>query len=74
MLEDVNPYIGIYCTARERLQITPAAIDTTIPRILFNPQLQLVIEQGVDRRRHNLPTAAEVAVIMIGDESDQLSN
>lgn len=73
MLEDVNPYVGMYRTARERLQITPNNINNVmdIPWVLLNQRLQLVVEQGADWRRHNLPSAAEVAIVMIGDETDQ---
>ena len=33
------------------------------PRIILNPQMRLVLEEGADRRRENLPTSDEVAVI-----------
>lgn len=71
MLEDINPYVGIYRTARERLQMAPTDADTDLPRVLLNPQLQLVVEQNADWQRHNLLTAAEVAIVLIGDKTDQ---
>lgn len=67
MLEDVNPFIGIYQTAREHLNAEHNA-DT---RVILNPQLQLVIKQGADRQQHNLSTADEVAVIMVKKETEQ---
>ena len=33
-------------------------------RLILNPQLRLVVERGADRRRENLPTADEVAIIL----------
>ena len=33
-------------------------------RIILNPQIRLIIEKGADRRRENLPTANEVAVLI----------
>jgi hypothetical protein len=39
-------------------------------RILLSPQLQLIMESGADKRRHNLPTSNEIAVI-IPDEYGQ---
>ena len=34
--------------------------------MLISPQIRLVIESGADKRRENLPTASEVAVILLG--------
>jgi len=56
-----NPYIGLYKTARERLQQT---FSTDPVRILLNPRMQLIMETGADRRRENLPTVNEVAAIV----------
>jgi hypothetical protein len=60
MLADCNPFIGIYRTARERLADAPSRPF----RLLLNPQMRLVMEAGADRRRENLPTSDEVAVIL----------
>ena len=60
VLTDCNPFIHIYQTARERLA-------DQLPeqfRLLLNPQVRLVIESGADRRRENLPTSDELAVIL----------
>ena len=64
-LHTVNPYIRVYKTARERLQQEPDG-----QRAILNPQLRLVIEKGADKRRENLPTSDEIAII-IPDEYDQ---
>jgi hypothetical protein len=60
MLTDVNPFIKIYQTARERLQNQPCGQF----RLLLNPQMRLVIESGADRRRENLPTSDEIAAVL----------
>ena len=68
MLNDNNPYIRMYQTARERLQ---ASQDTGEPsRVILNPQMRLVLEKGADRRRENLPTSDEVAVIIPDEHGD----
>ena len=56
-----NPFIALYQTARERLQAQPV---TTPSRIILNPQMQLILEAGANRRRKNLLTSDEVAVII----------
>src|SRR6201999_1955983 len=68
MLTDHNPFIGLYKTARERL----AESASRQYRMLLNPQMRLVMEAGADRRRENLPTGNEVAVIL-SDESEGAS-
>jgi len=62
MLQETNPLIHIYLTARERL-IEIAEAETSF-RIILNPQLRLVVERGADLRRENLPTADEVSMIL----------
>lgn len=72
MLENVNPFILVYCTARERLQSIPQAKTAmNKSQVLLNPQLTLVMEEGANRRHHNLPVADEVAVIMLGEETEE---
>ena len=66
MLTDVNPFINIYKTARERLQSQPA--DQF--RLLLNPQMRLVMESGADQRRENLPISNEVAVVLLDEFTD----
>ena len=65
LLADVNLFIPIYKTARERL-----ATQLQNSRLLLNPQLELVMESGADRRRENLPTGDEITVILL-DKTDQ---
>ena len=58
----INPFIVIYKTAKERLD---AESDTDQAlRVLLNPQLRLIIEHGADKRRENLPTSNEIAIII----------
>jgi len=59
MLTDYNPFIAVYRTARERMADQPEQF-----RLLLNPQMRLVMENGADRRRENLPTSDEIAVIL----------
>jgi hypothetical protein len=33
-------------------------------RIILNPRMRLIVKQGADRRRENLPTVSEVAVLI----------
>jgi hypothetical protein len=50
----------LYKTARERLQE-----QANGPlRIILNPRMRLIVKQGADRRRENLPTVSEVAVLI----------
>lgn len=69
MLHDVNPFISIYKTAREQLQELEYANNTDV-RVLFTPQLKLILESQADKRRYNLPDTEEVAVI-IPDETSE---
>ena len=67
MLHECNPFIEIYQTAKERLNAASINTESGITRIVLNPQLQLIVESGADKRRCNLPTSNEVAMI-IGNE------
>lgn len=70
MMHDCNnPFISMYATARE--QITAARASTEAMRIVINPRLQLIMENGSDKRRHNLPTANEVAVFIPDEYEDR---
>ena len=62
MLQQSNPMIQIYLTAKERLADISQAEDNF--RLILNPQLQLVVERGADMRRENLPTVDKVSVIL----------
>ena len=62
MLQESNPLIQIYLTARERfVEISEAESNF---RLILNPQLRLVVERGADLRRENLPTADAVSMIL----------
>jgi len=63
-LQDYNPFIEIYVTAQERFRELQGQ-----GRIILNPQMRLILEEGADRRRENLPTGNEVAAI-IPDERE----
>ena len=62
MLQESNPLIRLYLTARERLAEISEMEENC--RLILNPQLRLVVERGADRRRENLPMADEVAMIL----------
>ena len=66
----VNPFIAIYKTAKERLEAVEEQVEL---RVLLNPQLKLIIERGADRRRENLPTSMEIAMI-IPDEYGEVGS
>jgi hypothetical protein len=59
MLRHCNPFIGIYTTAHERFLAQNGPF-----RILLSLQMRLIMETGADRRRENLPTANEVALVI----------
>ena len=61
LYEISNLYIHVYHTARERLRSCSAKVPA---RVLLSPQLQLTLETGANRRRENLPTSDELAVII----------
>ena len=62
MLQECNPLIQLYFTARERFAEIGETEDKC--RLILNPQLRLVVERGADLRRENLPTADEVSMIL----------
>ena len=62
MLHECNPYVHVYRQAIDVVRDNPAT------------EVRLIIRsdaQGVDRRRYNAPTVADVAAIMIGDEHER---
>jgi hypothetical protein len=67
-LDACNPFIPLYRTAHERLQQQDQQDDPF--RILLNPQMRLIVESGADRRRENLPTATEIAVVIPDEYSE----
>ena len=62
MLQESNPLIQLYLTARERFAEIGETEDNC--RLILNPQLPLVVERGADLRRENLPMADEVSMIL----------
>jgi hypothetical protein len=60
MLEHHNPYVAIYRTAKERLDLEEH----------ISLRFKTVDTPHLDGRRYNHPTASEVAVIMIGNGED----
>ncbi|KAK3338129.1 hypothetical protein B0H65DRAFT_501820 [Neurospora tetraspora] len=62
-----NPYISMYNTAKERLE----ACIADVAQVELDPQMgmRLIVQDGADRRRENLPTVDEVAAV-IPDEWD----
>ncbi len=48
-------------TAKERLENDFASSKK---RIVITPQLNFIMEKGVDRRRENLPTTNEIALLI----------
>jgi len=70
MLHDINPFIDLYKSAKERLDQQISLEPHQNARIILNPQLRLVLEVGADHRRHNLPTADEVAMILPSEYGD----
>ena len=57
-----NPFISIYRTAKETLEADEGN-DNSL-RVILNPQMQIVVETGSDKRRTNLPTSNEVAIFV----------
>ena len=60
-----NPFVSRYFIAFERFRSSTDAM-----RITLNPQMQLVVQEGADRRRENLPIADEVAVFIPEEYSE----
>ena len=52
-------------TAKERLKND---LDSNKKRIVITPQLNLIIEKGVDRRRENLPTVNEIILLILEED------
>jgi len=69
VLHEHNLYIHIYRTAHERLQQAIQTLPANEVRLLLNPQMELVLDQGRDSRRYNIPTFNEVAIIILDEYS-----
>lgn len=64
-----NPYVPLYKTAKERLDEQRQQPGDRDYQLLLKPDMELVMQQGADRRRENLPVVDEVAGV-IPDELD----
>jgi len=69
VLHEHNPYIHIYRTAYERLQQAIQTLPANEVRLLLNPRMELVLDQGRDSQRYNIPTFNEVAIIIPNEYS-----
>ena len=65
-LHDNNPFIDIYKTAKERFQESEAPM-----RITLNAQMRLIVQEGADERRENLPIVSEVAAVIPDEYADR---
>ena len=55
-----NPFIDIYKTAKDCLDEAP----TDSRDIILNPQMKLMLQDGFNKQRTNIPTSTEIAVII----------
>jgi len=62
MLQESNPMICYYLTARERFAEIAQAEDNF--HIILNPRLERLLEHGADLRREKLPTADDISMIL----------
>ncbi|KAF5176634.1 hypothetical protein FRX31_033779, partial [Thalictrum thalictroides] len=69
LIEQNNPFVEYYHTALRSLQESEQEGSL---RVVLNPEFRLVVEPHTDRRRYNLPTTNEVAVV-IPDGADRNS-
>jgi hypothetical protein len=63
MIDQNNPYVAIYCTAKEWL-------DSENHISLC---LKTVDAPHLDQHQYNHPTASEVAIVMIGNGEDDVT-
>ena len=64
MLHSCNPFIVMYRTVHERMQEAIANIPVEQLQVILNPRMELICATGADRRRHNIPVANEVAIVI----------
>jgi len=57
-LDDYNPYVQTYRTIRDTIMQSPTPSEI---------RLRILGKRGRDGRRYNLPTASEVATLIVGD-------
>ncbi|TFK31695.1 hypothetical protein BDQ12DRAFT_729341 [Crucibulum laeve] len=66
MLHNTHPYVPLYKHAFMIMEQAPDQYPTV--------QVRLHVNQAEDQQRYNLPTANEIAVMVPGDGSEELSN
>ena len=64
-MREYNYWYHIYVTAKERLKNNLASNRR---RIVITPQLNLIIEKGVDRRRENLSIANKITLLIFEED------
>ncbi|POS88241.1 hypothetical protein EPUL_000065 [Erysiphe pulchra] len=67
LIQQNNPFVEYYHTALRSLQ--DSELEGSL-RVVLNPDFRLVVEPHTDRRRYNLPTTDEIAVV-IPDAADR---
>ncbi len=60
MMYNINPYVEMFKMARDMMATESAPVDL---------KLHLIASRTKDARRYNVPTADEVAALMVGDDS-----
>jgi hypothetical protein len=60
MMYNINPYVEVFKMARDMMATEGAPMDL---------KLRLIASRTKDARRYNVPTADEVAALMVGDGS-----
>jgi len=58
MMYNINPYVEVFKMARDMMATEGAPMDL---------KLRLIASRTKDARRYNVPTADEVATLMVGD-------
>ncbi len=61
MMYNINPYVKMFKMARDMMVIEGAPMDL---------KLRLIASRTKDARRYNVPTADEVATLMVGNGSE----
>jgi hypothetical protein len=61
MMYNINPYVEVFKMARDMMATKGVPMDM---------KLRLIISRTKDARRYNVPTADEVAALMVGDGSE----
>jgi hypothetical protein len=64
MMYNINPYVEVFKMARDMMATKGAPIDL---------QLHFITSRTKDARRYNVPTAVEVATLMVGDGSEAVN-